>query len=1593
MPRLAFLRIAAMLLSTWLICAGALPAAAQEPAPAPAAALSYTVTEDFSTYANKDYAENAEWDIWNRQLRLGPIDGTAQTNPSVARGAGGYAVVVWESPDGVYAQRLDPRGNRLWQNDVKVNAGGDAHAPVVALDAAGNAYVAWKNVVGKDGMRDLWTIYAQALDTNGSRRWSRDERVDFGSGTNASSDSIDIATDADGNSVVVWINVIDWTDGDVYAQRLSAAGTQTWMYPIAVNELDGAPVSQICGQPDVAMLDGGYAVIVWTDENGIRIQKLGPDGQGVWGNLIGIGEVYASGLVCESNGRDVLIAWGEGCPGGFLAQKLDSEGRILWDSPRGVDVLQCVCSEACSSDILSLGLDLAGNADILWVEEYLAYHWRMEPEYHLYLQRLDDHGNRVWPENILVISDANYYSAGSKSGDVASDAAGNALVVWSGESRGAGELYAQDMDPTGVKNWIGPKRVTRDTGAATQDSPTVVLSADQNALLVWSDARSGRPGLYAQKRDAAGTPLWSSDVRVDSGREGVYTMDSSAALDMTGNAFIVWREVTGLAEEVYIQRLDANGNPLWATEIQVQPQIYSNEWGRPRVAVDGNGYAYLAMYSLFRRSGWGDLLVAKFDSGGRLLWEQTASQAERPLIGSPGLVTTSAGHLIVSYSYWTGGDPNTAVSCLDLDGNRLWASEIVVSSHGQTLDMAADQSGAVFVAWTGVNNGLIDGIIYLQKLDAGGNALWPAERIVADAGSRTSGAIVTDNAGNAYVFWTDNRTGSNIHAQKVSPAGALLWPAARRINQGFGWAAGPQAAMNAAGDAFVVWTDTRNGNSDIYAQRINAEGAPQWPADLQIVQPDAFVFRSGVVQSRRLSGETLSNIWHATLSVNSQANGGTAQFFLSNNGGATWEQVTLGATHWFSSSGNDLRWRIALTSDPSGKSSPTINSLTLTYDGMRAAPAIAALNPASVLAGGPAFTLILHGSGFMAASEVRWNSSVRPTTYVSSNELRAAISAADIAAPATVSVTVYNPPPDGGESNAQTFPITSPPPPTRTPTSVSCAGPTTISLQQGLNGYAGAADTTINRYFPDANYALSQTLSVRSDEFADALLRFALPTFPAGAQITSARLELYATYRSNANTLRADIHALTMPWDAASATWNTPWPAPGAAGAYNPTVLASVPISTTGVWHTWDVINAVRAWQSAPATNYGLILRRHDPYGVEYRFASSEFADNSNLRPLLRITYNCPPTATPTRTASPTPTPTSTSTATLTRTQTATRTPTFTTTPIRTPTSTVTSTLTRTPTSSIMPSATRTLTPTPSTTPSATRSLTPTPSASPTQTATATGTSTPTLTAVHPTHTATPTASATSTYTPTPTSTAADILISGASVALPDYAGGCITAIGSPVLRVCVANQGAADAGPFSILIGGCLNPPQQWRVQGLAAGASLCLESDAGPQWWNACEVLADAYNEIAERDETNNRWSGILPLPTLPATCTPTATPTNTPTHTPTPTLTITPTHTHPPTFTATPTDTPTWTPTATLTQTPTSTHTSTPTPTETPAATSTYTPTTSSTPTPSITSTWTPTDTPTITPTNTPTNTPTASIPPRIFLPLLWKYRITP
>jgi len=82
------------------------------------------------------------------------------------------------------------------------------------------------------------------------------------------------------------------------------------------------------------------------------------------------------------------------------------------------------------------------------------------------------------------------------------------------------------------------------------------------------------------------------------------------------------------------------------------------------------------------------------------------------------------------------------------------------------------------------------------------------------------------------------------------------------------------------------------------------------------------------------------------------------------------------------------------------------------------------VTPPSAPAGANALVLTVTGTGFVPASVVLVNGNPRKTTFLSSTSLQPTLAAADLSQPGTLTITVQNPSPGGGVSQAISFAVT-----------------------------------------------------------------------------------------------------------------------------------------------------------------------------------------------------------------------------------------------------------------------------------------------------------------------------------------------------------------------------------------------------------------------------------------------------------------------------------------------------------------------------------------------------------------------------------------
>lgn len=194
----------------------------------------------------------------------------------------------------------------------------------------------------------------------------------------------------------------------------------------------------------------------------------------------------------------------------------------------------------------------------------------------------------------------------------------------------------------------------------------------------------------------------------------------------------------------------------------------------------------------------------------------------------------------------------------------------------------------------------------------------------------------------------------------------------------------------------------------------------------------------------------------------------------------------------------------------------------------------------------------------------------------------------------------------------------------------------TLVFQQGTDGYAGTADTTLSAWETGTNFGGADLLRLRYNKGSvlgtdmAPLLRFDLALLPSDAHIVTASLNLYLAAPPKYD-LRGEVHGLLRTWDEMTATWllassGAPWTRPGAQGIdsdFMSWAADNQPIGIAKRWYSFDVTDLVRIWVSDPVRNNGLMVMARggeSDSNVEAGFASRE-QTNAALRPRLSVTY------------------------------------------------------------------------------------------------------------------------------------------------------------------------------------------------------------------------------------------------------------------------------------------------------------------------------------------------------------------------------------
>ncbi|MCB9864346.1 MAG: hypothetical protein H6820_13400 [Phycisphaerales bacterium] len=333
---------------------------------------------------------------------------------------------------------------------------------------------------------------------------------------------------------------------------------------------------------------------------------------------------------------------------------------------------------------------------------------------------------------------------------------------------------------------------------------------------------------------------WSSNSAVNlaiADRSGEQTQSKIGATS-DGGCYISWYDNSSGGYDVYIQRLDRDGNELWAHNgVLVADRSFSStqDYG---LAVDLNDNAIITYRD--DRSTGEQIGVNKILPDGTLAWGAGGVLVTNTtaFVANPKIAATSDGDYVVG---WT-QDAGIGLQRLDADGVPQWAAGGIIdtpAAGSYTMsELQPSLDGSVIALWVRpTGNFLSPKHLYSQRYDASGSALWndgdPV--IVFDANSVQFGyfpTFVTDGAGGAVYGWYETGGDRNCYVQHVLVDGTVRYAhngVAGSIQAGR-LGLSPDVAYDAANDdIYLFWTETNTNQNawGVYGQRF-ASGVRQW---------------------------------------------------------------------------------------------------------------------------------------------------------------------------------------------------------------------------------------------------------------------------------------------------------------------------------------------------------------------------------------------------------------------------------------------------------------------------------------------------------------------------------------------------------------------------------------------------------------------------------------------------------------------------------------------------------------------------------------------------------------------------------------------
>jgi hypothetical protein len=365
-----------------------------------------------------------------------------------------------------------------------------------------------------------------------------------------------------------------------------------------------------------------------------------------------------------------------------------------------------------------------------------------------------------------------------------------------------------------------------------------MFEIESSILMVWEDTRGGDIDLYAQRFDAWYNVAWAA-AGVPVCTESGWQTDPKAVHDGTGGMIVTWVDNRSGNNDIYTQRIAPNGNRLW-TAAGVPICTNATDQDRVRIVSDGDGGAIITWHDFRYGASDVDIYAQRVDGSGVVQW--TADGVSICAYSSnqfnPEIITAGVGGAIIAWedARVSLGERDIYAQMVDHDGVTQWTSggEIVTtaSSHQTQVKIVSDGFDGAVIAWQDYRN-LIHYDIYAQRMNQDGTPRWTSngEAVCTASDNQYPNSIVTDEDGGAIIIWDDFRDGNcDVYAQRMNRNGVSWWAA---NGSAIAYTGAEEVIFDAipdgVGGAILCFTNDASGDEDIYMNRLDGEsGSYLW---------------------------------------------------------------------------------------------------------------------------------------------------------------------------------------------------------------------------------------------------------------------------------------------------------------------------------------------------------------------------------------------------------------------------------------------------------------------------------------------------------------------------------------------------------------------------------------------------------------------------------------------------------------------------------------------------------------------------------------------------------------------------------------------